>query len=71
MGETFPENIEELCARVRGDSCKSIAWFCSVFWTLNESESELWMYIGRIALNFKNLEKCPRVCTYVIDHDKH
>ena len=39
------------------NSCKSIAWFCSLFWTLNESESELWMFIGRIAPNLKNLKK--------------
>ena len=35
------------------NSCKSIAWFCSLYWTLNESESEFWMYIGRIAPNLK------------------
>ena len=26
---------------------------------LNESESELWMYIGRIAPNLKNLKRWP------------
>ena len=44
--------------RCQCNSCKSIAWFCSVRWTLNESESELiWMYIGRIAANLKFFEK--------------
>ena len=43
--------------RCQCNSCKSIAWFCSVYWILNESESELWTYIGRIAPNLKNLKK--------------
>ena len=32
--------------RCQYNSWENIAWFCSVYWTLNESESELWMYIG-------------------------
>ena len=45
--------------RCQCNSCKSIDWFCSLYWTLNESESDLWMYIGRFAPNLKNLKKWP------------
>ena len=55
------QNLEESTC-MRCNSCKSIAWFCSVYWTLNESESELWMYIGRIAPILKNLKKWPCCC---------
>ena len=47
--------IWRICTICQCNSCKSIAWFCSVYWTLNESESELWMYIGRIAPNCRDL----------------
>ena len=50
----FLNKFVHACARCQCNSCKSVAWFCSLFWTLNESE--LWMYIGRIAPNLKNLE---------------
>ena len=45
------------CARCQCHSCQSIGWFCSIYWTLNESESYIWMYKGRIAPNLKNLKK--------------
>ena len=51
----FLNKFVHACARCQCNSCKSVAWFCSLFWTLNESE--LWMYIGRIAPNLKNLKK--------------
>ena len=48
--------------------CK-VCSICSVYWTLNEIESELWMYIGRIAPNLKNLKNWPVYAVYV-DKDK-
>ena len=48
--------------RCQCNSCKSIAWFCSVYWTLNEGE--LFMYIGRIAPK-KNLEKWPLLLCWI------
>ena len=49
------------------NSCKSIAWFCSLNWTMSESESKLWIYIGRIPPNLIFFENfvCMYVCMYV------
>ena len=45
----------DICSIVVNLIHTSNAWFCSLYWTLNHSESDWWMYIGSIALNLKKV----------------